>query len=159
MTGAVDESAIDNPNTKTMPQDEEEASKGQLSLELHDQHIAAIQAEVRIEIEQEMAEEASADEIAASSLFADNNDIPQPQTRLPAPAVKPYVPKPAPEGAIVQPQPKPEDFPFPPPSTPPPTIVTPKPATRTSIAKRLSIQELLSAEMPHPPTPQKPEDK
>ena len=103
---------------------------------------------------------ASDDEIAAASLSDDNHLIPQPQTRLPAPAVKPYVPKPTPEGSILQPQPKPEDFIFPPPPTlPPAPQEVPKPATRTSIAKRLSIQELLSAEMPQPTPPQKPEEK
>ena len=104
--------------------------------------------------------EASDDEIAANALISDKSTSPQPQTRLPAPAVKPYTPKPTSEGAILPPQPKPEDFVFPPPSTPPPPPpVVPKPATRTTIAKRLSIQELLSAEMPHITPPAPPEEK
>ena len=137
-----------------------EAPTGQLSPELHDEQLSAIQAKIRSDRDlREAGEHASDEEIAAATLHADNNDIPQPQTRLSAPAVKPYIPKPTPDGAILQPQPKPEDFVFPPPSTPPPAVVIPKPATRTSIAKRLSIQELLNAEMPQPIPPQTPEEK
>jgi hypothetical protein len=139
----------------------DEAPTGLLSPELHDAQMSAIQAKTRSEADLNASGENATDEgIASASMHADNHDTPQPQTRLPAPAVKPYVSKPTPAGAILQPQPKPEDFVFPPPPTPPPTPeVAPKPATQTTIAKRLSIQELLNAEMPHPTPPQPPEEK
>jgi hypothetical protein len=156
-SGTIDAPNVDDFVVATPSDRGEEAPTGQLSPELHDEQMSAIQAKMQSEPPRPASsEDASDDEIAAASLTDDNHLIPQPQTRLPAPAVKPYVPKPTPEGSILQPQPKPEDFIFPPPPTP---QEVPKPATRTSIAKRLSIQELLSTEMPQPTPPQTPEEK
>ncbi|MFM2310120.1 MAG: hypothetical protein RLY87_2242, partial [Chloroflexota bacterium] len=128
----------------------DDAPTGSLTPELLEQHLADAQAKTQ---ESAKANVSLSQDIPTTDTAASGESaVPQPQTRLPAPAVKPYIPKPSSATALTNPQPLPEDFDFP--KAPPPPkpdaaeATPPKPAPRTSIAKRLSIEELLKAELP-----------
>ena len=130
-----------------------------LTPELHDQHIAAIQSQKTLDTSNMTQAVPAVDtQQAADSLLINDQAVPQPQTRLPAPAVKQYIPKPNTDTALIVPQPSPDDFVFPtepakPTAEQSASVDAHKPVPRTSIVKRLSIEELLKAELPQPNKP------
>jgi hypothetical protein len=130
-----------------------------LTPELHDQHIAAIQSQKTLDTTNMTQAVPGLDtQRADDSLLINDQTVPQPQTRLPAPAVKQYIPKPNTDSALIVPQPSHDDFVFPtepakPTAEQATSVDAHKPAPRTSIAKRLSIEELLKADLPQPNKP------
>ena len=130
-----------------------------LTPELHDQHVAAPQSQKTLETSNMFQDVSAVDtQQTDDSLLINEQSVPQPQTRLPAPSVKQYIPNPNTDTALSIPQPSPDDFVFPTEPAKPTAeqtvpIDAPKPASRISIVKRLSIEELLKAELPQPNKP------